>query len=154
MNLTDSVFTVAGRPTGRPRPGCRPAWWQRLPASEPAQSGAQAGTQPEGTGLKAGPGLALGRSVARGDRSPGRPRPEARPAHGHGLDGDRRTVNGGEDAREGAGIAGEGQNGGEELTLDCVSVLGDGGKERTMTMASSTATGRRGRRRGGRRRLA
>ena len=41
-----------------------------------------------------------------------------------------------------------------ELTLDCVSALGDGGKERTMRMASSTATGRRGRRRGGRRRLA
>ena len=42
----------------------------------------------------------------------------------------------------------------EELTLDCVSALGDGGKERTMRMASSTATGRRGRIRGGRRRLA
>ena len=44
----------------------------------------QAGGGPEGAGLLAGPGRALGRALARGVRPQGRPRPGARPEHGHG----------------------------------------------------------------------
>ena len=34
---------LLGRPTGQPRPDCRPALRQKRPASEPAQTGVQAG---------------------------------------------------------------------------------------------------------------
>ena len=45
-NLNKNCFYCAGRPTGRPRPDCRPGRWQRLPASEPAQTGARPGHEP------------------------------------------------------------------------------------------------------------
>ena len=87
-----------GRPTGRPRPVCRPGVWQKRPASVPAQTGVQAGRWPEPTGRGAGPGRALGRASARGLRPFGRPRLGARPAHGHSeaavTAGERRRARG------------------------------------------------------------
>ena len=41
-----SQILLLGRPTGRPRPVCRPGQCQRRPASEPAQSGARPGCGP------------------------------------------------------------------------------------------------------------
>ena len=95
-----------GRPTGRPRPVCRPEGWQRrpahrpaqtgarpgvglrAPASRPAQAGSTAGDHPDGSGLLAGPGREHGRAHGRRRR---------RPTHG---DRRRSTAREGEGARK------------------------------------------------------
>ena len=84
MNLFNlfyfSCFYCTGRPTGRPRPGHRPDPCLRRPAPDRGQ----AGGGPEAAGLVAGPSRGEGRALARTDRPRGRPRPGARPEHGHG----------------------------------------------------------------------
>ena len=69
------------------------------PRAGPGRGQARGG--PEAAGLGTGPDRALGRASARGLRPFGRPRPGTRPAHGHGLYGDRRRI-GGERGKTGA----------------------------------------------------
>ena len=54
-----------GRPTGRPRPVCRPGQRQRRPASEPAQTGARPGHDPNRPASWSAQGRGEGRACTR-----------------------------------------------------------------------------------------